>query len=172
MGAEEEEARKDAEEKAEKEAEAKAKRLAMEKPRIKLSDYPQASESRMAYRKFLKALWEKNLEKSHPAWQQREARQDRDDQASTRASSPCTTSHDDSMYELETLKESKVKVLLQMLSAQAQGATRMSRSEIAQLVRDAVAEYNKKMPGWEVPVSLHSQAELGATTDNTIESNR
>merc|ERR1712048_1139851 len=135
----EEKAKCEAEEKGRKEVEVKARREAEEKAKH------EATEKAMKEAEVKQSEWEKCLEKSYHEWQHKEAQHKCNDQAST-ASSSCTTDRDDLMRELPMLEVSKLQMLLQKLQHAREGG------EIAQLVHEAVAEHNKTMPGWEVPV--------------------
>merc|ERR1712217_370461 len=112
---------------------------------------------------------EVNQEKSLCELQHKEAQKECDDQASTRASSPDPKGQSNSICELPRFGTSKLETLLHkfqdahVTGPQAQGASQMPHSEIAQLVSEIVAEHNRIMPGWEIPVRPHVKVEEGAS---------
>jgi len=115
-----------------------------------------------------------NQEKSLCALQHKKAQKECDDQASTRASSPDPKGQSNSIRELPRFGVSKLEMLLQKLQdtyvggPQAQGASQMSRSEIAQLVSEIIAEHNRTMLGWEIPVRPHVKVEEGAVAESNV----
>lgn len=178
------EARKEAEEKAMKEIEEKTKCEALEKANKEMEAKPKTEAEKntnqhvtLRARKVIgvkQSKWEASLEKSHCELYHKETQQECNDQASTRASSPDATIHNNSMHEFPKFGVSTFKMLLQKCkyaragSAQTQGASRMSRGELAQLVSEIVAEFNRIMPGWEIPVRPHLRTGQRAVAGNCV----
>lgn len=148
------EARNEAEEKAMKEVEENTKWEALEKANKEMES---------------KTKTEAENNANHHA---KEAQQKCKDQASTRASSPDPTGHNNSLQEFPNIGISKFRQLLHTNKhardggAQTQGA---SHNEIAQLVSEIVAEFNRTMLGWEIPVRPHFRAEQRAVAGNNVE---
>lgn len=166
-------ARKEAEEKAMKEVEEKTKCEALEKANKEMeAKAKREAETNANHHVTVRAQkvvggvkqceWEASRETSHCELHHKDAQQKCDDQASTRASSPDASGHINSVDELPKFGVSKFKMLLQKFNAQTQGDSQMSRSELAQLVSEIVAEFNRITPGWEIPVRPHLRAEQRA----------
>jgi len=150
------EARKKAEERAMKEVEEETKCEAVEKANKKMEAKTKTKAERSANQHHAVKACE---------LQHKEAQQKCDDQASTRASSPDPTSHSNLMCDLPKFGVSKFEKLLQKLQHARVGG---AQAQIAQLVSEIVSEFNRTMPGWEIPLRPDLRAEQGAIAGSNI----